>query len=131
MSRRTLAAAAAVFVLWAMLDFVIHGMILRGVYERTERLWRPEGEMRMGLMYLVLAVAALCFTLVYERFVGRRNVRVAVLYGLLYGVGTGVSMGFGTYSVMPIPQVLAVGWFAGAVVEATAGGLVLGLVIRE
>ncbi len=32
---------------------------------------------------------------------------------------------------MPIPRVLAIGWFFGTVVEAAVAGLLLGLIVRR
>jgi hypothetical protein len=40
-------------------------------------------------------------------------------------------MGYGSYSVMPIPYVMAFVWFLGSVVEAAIGGLVAGLIINK
>ena len=37
-------------------------------------------------------------------------------------------MGYGTYSVMPIPYSMALTWFLGAVVEGAAAGLLVGSV---
>lgn len=52
-------------------------------------------------------------------------------YGFLYGIAVGVGMGYGTYSVMPIPYFMALTWFLGSVLEATLGGLLLGIIIRK
>jgi hypothetical protein len=40
-------------------------------------------------------------------------------------------MGYGSYSVMPIPYKMAFIWFFGSVVETTSGGLLLGLIIKK
>jgi hypothetical protein len=40
-------------------------------------------------------------------------------------------MGYGTYSVMPIPYSMALTWFLGAVVEAALAGLLVGKIIHE
>lgn len=50
---------------------------------------------------------------------------------MLFGLGAGVSMGYGSYSVMPIPYHMAFTWFLGSVVEATVGGLILGAIVRD
>jgi len=49
----------------------------------------------------------------------------------LYGAGYGISMGYGSYSFMPIPYSLALIWFLGTVVELTIGGVLLGLIVKE
>jgi hypothetical protein len=40
-------------------------------------------------------------------------------------------MGYGSYSVMPIPYHMALTWFLGSVVEASVGGMIAGLIIKE
>jgi hypothetical protein len=88
-------------------------------------------EMKTGLMYVTVLVAAAAFVFIYARFITNKGVKTAVLYGLVYGIGAGVPMGYGSYSVMPIPYVMAFVWFLGSVVEATIGGLVAGLIINK
>jgi hypothetical protein len=129
--KRTILAVLAVFVSWSALDFVIHGLILGSTYAATPQLWRPMPEMKMGLMYFTVLVASAAFVYIYARFIAEKGVKTAVLYGLVFGIGEGTAMGYGTYSVMPIPYVMAFVWFAGSVVEAVAAGLVAGLIIKK
>jgi len=130
MGKKILWATLAVFVTWCVLDFVIHGVILKTTYEATANLWRPMAEMKMGLMYGVVLISAFMFTLIYGWLVGEKSLGTGVKYGLLYGIGLGVGMGYGSYSIMPIPYSMALTWFLGAVAEATLGGLLLGMIIR-
>ncbi len=129
--KRTVLAVLAVFVTWSALDIVIHGLILGSAYEATPSLWRPMAEMKMGLMYFTVLVGSAAFVYIYARFITAKGVKTAALYGLIFGIGTGVPMGYGMYSVMPLPYSMAFVWFLGAVVEATVGGLVAGLIIKK
>jgi len=131
MLKRILLATVAVFVAWEVLDFVIHGLILRDAYAASPELWRPMADMKMGLMYIVGAIAAFCFAGVYGWLVRPKSLNAALKFGLLSGIGAGVSMGYGSYCVMPIPYAMAFTWFAGTVVQALVGGLLAGVIIRE
>ena len=131
MLKRILLATVAVFVAWEVLDFVIHGLILREAYAASPGLWRPMADMKMGLMYIVGAIAAFCFAGVYGWLVRPKSLNAALKFGLLSGIGAGVSMGYGSYCVMPIPYAMAFTWFAGTVVQALVGGLLAGVIIRE
>lgn len=128
---RIVGAILAVFVVWGVCDFVIHGVILKETYEQTAQFWRPMAEMRMGLMRLVTLISAAAFVLIYAKFVSEKSLKRAVLYGLLMGVGYGVSMGYGTYAVMPIPYKLAFVWCHGTLIECVLGGLVTGLIVKN
>ena len=131
MVKKTGIAIIAVFILWSILDFVIHGVILSEAYKATAELWRPMEEMKMGLMYMIGLIYSIGFVLIYVLFFKDKNIKTALKYGLIFGVVAGISIGYGTYSVMPIPYSMAFTWFLGTVVELTLGGLIIGLIIHD
>ena len=130
MLKRTLLAIVAIFIVWSVLDFIIHGMLLQSTYEATADLWRPMDEMDMPLMYAVTLVFTVCFVLIYALLVERRSLSSGILYGTLFGLATGVSMGFGSYTYMPIPLTLAVSWFFGVLVELIVAGAITGALLK-
>jgi hypothetical protein len=129
--KRIVLAVVAVFIAWSAMDFVIHGMILASSYEATARLWRPMNEMKMGVLHLAVLINTLAFVCIYALLVTEKGIGSGVKYGLLFGLGTGFSMGFGTYSFMPIPLHMAVAWFTGTLVETLVGGVIVGSIIRK
>ena len=129
--KRIVLAVVAVFIAWSALDFVMHGLILASSYEATARLWRPMNEMKMGVLYLAVLINTLAFVCIYALLVAEKGIGSGVKYGLLFGLGTGFSMGFGTYSFMPIPVYMAVAWFIGTLVETLVGGIIVGSIIRK
>lgn len=131
MAKKTALAVLAVFLTWSVLDFIIHGVVLSSAYASTPQLWRPMNEMKTGVLYFTVLIAAAAFVYIYARFVSDKSMRNAVMYGLIFGIGSGVSMGYGSYAVMPIPYTIAFGWFLGSLVEAVAAGLVTGLIIKR
>jgi len=131
MSKRIVLAILAVFVAWGVMDFVIHGILLQSIYADTAHMWRPMEEMNMRMMYLVSLVSASAFVLIYASLTSIRSIKLGVLYGLLFGLATGASAGFGTYCVMPIPMALAWGWFLGMLAEATVAGAIAGAIIKS
>ena len=96
----------AVFIAWSVMDFVIHGMILRSSYAATAALWRPMGEMKMTVMYVSVFIASLTFVLIYFLLISKKGISTGIQYGLLFGLSTGVPMGYGSFSVMPIPYLM-------------------------
>jgi len=75
---RCILAMIAVFVSWSVLDFVIHGVLLKSTYEATVEMWRPEKEMKMGLMSVVTLIAAIAFTSIYCCLVDGKTSRLVV-----------------------------------------------------
>lgn len=117
-----------VFVALMGMDFLLHGNLLATRYAETAQLWRPEAEMKMGVMALVTFIVALMFTLIYVLLVANKGLMTGLLYGLLYGIAVGVGAGFGTFSFMPLPYDLALSWFGIQVLESLVAGGLLGLV---
>ncbi len=130
MVKRAVLAVVAAFIGWSILDFVIHGLLLKSTYEATADLWRPAEEMKMPLMFFVTLVFAACFVAIYGLLVTQKSLISGIKFGALIGVATGTSMGFGSYCYMPIPLTLAWSWFFGNLVEAVAAGAVVGAILR-
>ncbi|MBN1447890.1 MAG: hypothetical protein JXA28_08155 [Bacteroidetes bacterium] len=131
MLKKILLSTLAVFVLWSLLDMILHYVLLAPMYEETSQLWRPMEEMKMHVTYLVGLIVSFCFSAIYGWLVHPKSMRHALLYGLIFGLGAGTSMGYGSYASMPIPYWLAFAWFLGVTVESLLGGLLLGWMVRN
>ena len=131
MSKRLLLAVIAVFVAWSILDFIIHGVLLQPTYEATANLWRPMEEMKMPLMYVVTLLFTASFVGIYGLLVTEKSLASGIKFGALFGLATGISMGFGSYTYMPIPLVLAWSWFFGSVVQAIIAGAITGVIVKS
>jgi len=129
MMKRILMATVVIFIAWSVMDFVIHGILLKPIYDATASLWRPMEDMNMPLMYLVTLVFAACFVLIYQ-MIERKSLATGIRYGLLFGIATGISMG-GLYSYMPIPMSLAWGWLGSVLVELLVAGVIVGLLLKS
>jgi hypothetical protein len=131
MAKRIVLAVVAVFICWSVVDFVVHGILLQSAYAETASLWRPMGEMKMGLMYLVSFISCLVFTLIYALLVAKKSLGTGLAYGTLFGLGAGISMGYGTYSVQPIPYMMALSWFLGTLARSVLAGLIVGGIVMD
>jgi hypothetical protein len=129
--KKLLLTILAVFITWVVMDMVIHGLLLGKSYMATAELWRPMEDMKRGIIWAATLISAAVFTGIYASFFGRKTMGTALAYGLLFGIGAGISMGYGTYAVMPIPYHMALIWFTGTLAETLAGGFILGLVFKE
>jgi len=131
MLKKYLLSVLLVFVLWSVLDFVIHGIILSQAYQATASLWRPMAEMKTGLMYLSSLITAAAFVGVYALLVTDKSIKTGILYGVLMGLFSGVPMALGSYSYMPITGYIAVVWFCGSVILMTLAGLCVGAILKK
>ena len=131
MLRKLLIPTLVVTLAWAVLDFIMHGILLRSLYAATPALWRPLGEMKMGVIYFSTFVAALAFTSIYHNFIRPKGAPIALLYGIWFGIAHGITFGYGSYGSMPIPYAMALTWFLGSIVEGVVAGMIVGAMVKE
>ncbi|MGD8561580.1 MAG: hypothetical protein PVG03_03560 [Desulfarculaceae bacterium] len=131
MAKRIIWAVVAVFLAWAILDFLIHGVLLRSAYEATASMWRPMNEMNLPLMYFVTLIFSLCFVLIYGLLIGQKSVTSGIKFGALFGLAVGVSAGFGSYVFMPIPLSLAWSWLFGTWAQGVVAGVIVGVIVKS
>src|SRR5713101_2403803 len=132
-TKRWLLASVAVLVVVAVLDFVIHGVLLSGVYKQTASIWRPDMQQVMWIFWLGYLVFAPFFALIYVKGYekGKPGLGQGFRYGLYVGAMLSVMSSFGWYVILPIPLVLALYWFLAMLVEFILAGVAAGLVYHE
>ena len=130
-TKRFCLASLATFIFIFAFDFVFHGILLKGLYEQTMHLWRPEDEY-MKLMHWSLASQILfvvmfgwIFLKGYENKGPLEGIRYGVLIGLLFS-----SLYIGMYSYKPISLELVIAWVAGGIVELGLAGGIFALIYK-
>lgn len=131
MSKKVWIGALVVFVVIAIWEFLVHAVLLKDLYMQTAALWRPEAEMKMGVFYMVYAIQAFFFTLIFSKGYEGKGVSEGIRYGILVGVLMAVGMGYGTYGAMPIPYALAMQWFLYGVIEFLLAGIAVAIVFGK
>lgn len=86
-------------------------------------------QMNMPLTYFVTLVVTGCFVLIYGLLIGKKSLASGIRFGALFGLTNGISMGFGSYSDVPIPLTLAWSWFLGSWIKAITAGAIVGAII--
>ncbi len=122
---RSIIAIIVIFIVWAALDFAMHGVILASQYEETESLWRPDAERDYPVIYGSLGIAVIMFVAIYG-FFRRKGLWTGFFYGLFFALAAGTPMAYGAYAVMPIPYEMALTWFVGTLVKGALAGLIVG-----
>ncbi len=133
-TRKFATASIAAFVVISVVAFVIHGVLLSGVYQRAAAAFRPEADARglFWLFYVGYLVFAVFFTFIYTK--GYERDRGGLAQGLRFGFYVGVMIGalesLAWYVVLPVPAELALCWFFAYVAMALAAGATVGFLYR-
>ena len=133
MQKKFYLAAVIVFVAISIMNYLLHGLILSGLYSQSASVWRPMGEMMkmMWITYVSTFISSVAFTYIYYKGIMNKSTYRGLWYGLSYGIAIGVGMGYATYVMIPMPYGLAFGWFLGAVITYGIAGLITGMIIKE
>ena len=134
-TKRWLLASVAVFGVILVLEFLIHGVLLQGIYQQTASVWRSQAEMQrlMWIFWVGYLVFAPFFALIYAKGYekGKPGLGQGFRFGLYMGAMLSVVHSYGWYVILPIPLVLACYWFAAIFVESIAAGIAAGLVYHD
>jgi hypothetical protein len=134
-TKRWLLASVAVLVVIAVLEFVIHGVLLSDLYKQTASIWRPQKDMQQTMWifwigYLVFApLFALIYVKGYEK--GKPGLGQGLRFGFYVGAMLSVMNSFGWYVLLPIPLALAFWWFVATLAVYVAAGAAVGWVYRS
>ena len=132
--KKMVTASITVIVLFLLMDYVLHGILLKGLYAETASLWRvPEALGRlMWIFWVVDAIMALLLVWLFAKGweAGKPWLGQGFRFGLILGLLFALPMGFSMYAMIPIPFSLALGWFAGALVEFVIASLAAAWVFR-
>jgi hypothetical protein len=125
MSNKFWLGFVAVFVALVAMDAVINTMLMKGDYEATAALWRPEAEMKIWIFQVVSAFVAFFFTLIFSKGYEGGGLMEGVRYGFYVGMMMAVPMAYGSYGAMPIPYGFALKWFVFGMLEYIVAGIIL------
>lgn len=128
--KRYVITSLAVYVALQILDFIIHGGILSGIYEQTASLWREDMEKFMWLMYLVNFVFSFILVYIFTKGYEGRGIMEGVRFGFWVGLLLTIPQAFGSYAIWPIPFQLAIWWFVLGTIQLIIVGIVAAAVYR-
>lgn len=124
-------ATVAVFVLWSVIDFLVHGVMLHAAYQETLHLWRPEDQVHALLMSAVTLFFGFMLVVTYGYYVVPKSLATGLGFGAALGIGVGVLIGLGSFAYMPILLYLAIAWCLVNFVKIALAGLIAGQLIKE
>ncbi len=131
-TKKFIIASLVVFVLYEVLSYLIHGVILSKAYMDTADLWRSMEDMnsKSWIMWVGDLVKAFLFVYIFIKGLENKGWMEGVRFGVVFGLYVGIGMGIGTYATSPIPFTLALQWFAFTVVQLVLCGIAAALIYK-
>jgi hypothetical protein len=128
MNKKLWLGFVAVFVLSFLLDILVNNFLMMKEYMETAQLWRPQAEMKTGVILIVELCFAFFFTFIFSKGYEGKGAMEGLRYGLYVGLMMNVTGAYMTYATMPVPYMLALKWFLFGTVQYMIYGAVLGLI---
>lgn len=108
--QRLLIAFVAVYVLAAVLNFIIHGLFLMSTYEGLSSIWRPDMDRLMWIQWVTGIFFSFFFVYIFVRGYEAKGVLESVRFGLIIWGFASIPMIYGQYMVYPLPYSLVLKW---------------------
>lgn len=130
--KRFIGAALVAFVFMFFYDWIVHGVLLRGLYHQTPQVWRGFADMAskipLGIFFQLILSVWLAF--VFTQLFKAGGVGRGLIFGLFFGVFAGI-LAASWYLWVPVAAALAWIWFASALVQSLIIGAIIGAIYRK
>jgi len=129
MNKKLWIAFFVVFVVWIVLNVVVHSAILGAAYQSDEmmKVWRPDMMSKMYITYINTFIMSFFFVLIYSKWYKRGNIAEGIQYGVYVGFLMATPMAYSLYAMFPIPYPIAVQWFMYGMIHYIIIGIVVAL----
>ena len=118
----------AIYVVWQILGYLIHNVLLVPHYSLLTDVFRPE--LKTSLMFVSSALYLYLFCRIFVGGYEGRGIGEGVRFGLLIGLFMSVPMALDQYAVYPITAALAVWWFVTGVISWVIVGAIFAAIYR-
>src|SRR4030042_1308225 len=122
--KRFIIASVVVYVVFIVLDFIIHGIILSDTYKALSGIGRPDMMSFMWIFYAAGLLFAFLFVYIFIKGYEGKGILEGARYGIIIGLLIYVVGMFGQYAMYPLPLTLVIQWFVYGMIECVIGGIV-------
>lgn len=124
MMKGMLLGGVAAFVFVFLFEFVVHGVLMKGMYEATMNVWRPQSECNMAVGLLSQFLFAIAIAFFYPIVGPDKECKKAGPFG--FGLGLVMAMPqIATYCYLPIPLSISLLWALASFVKAFGSAFVV------
>jgi hypothetical protein len=133
MNKKLWTGFIVIFIVWNILDYIVHGVLLRADYTSPEmvRLLRADMHDKMWIFYLVSLITSFFLTLIFSKWHTGKGLGEGIQFGVYVGLLCGTPMSYSSYAMYPIPSPLAMQWFIYGMLQFIILGIVLSLIFGK
>lgn len=128
--KKFLTGGIVIFIIFQLLDFLVHNIILGNTYMSMTNVWRPDMMSKMWIMYASSFVFSFLMMYVFIKGYEARGIMEGVRFGIVIGLMTNGMGAFYQYAVYPLPFSLIIQWFLYGLVEFIIAGVAASLIYK-
>ena len=128
--KRFALATIGAFLFVFVFEFLWHGILMKGMYDATSSVWRPEEESNMLFIFAAQFLFALVLAFIYTK-IGKH---ISCKRGIAFGFFTGLLMAMpelGTYCYLPIPLTITLMWMLSTLIKGLGAGMTIAAIYRD
>ncbi len=130
-AKRIIPAILVTFIFVFIFEWVLHGILLKGMYEATPQLWRPQAVMPQYMPFLGLGqfLFTVFLGLLFVKGYEGRGIGEGLRFGLLVGLLL-APINLVWYAIQPLAPTLIAYWIIGSIIEMLIAGAILAAICR-
>ena len=117
------------FVFIFAFEFLWHGFLMKGMYDATSSIWRPEEEAKMHYIFasqfLFAVVLSYIYTMIGKHIACKRGIAFGFFAGLLLAMPQ-----LGTYCYLPIPLTISLMWMLAEFLKCLGAGMTIAAIYK-
>jgi hypothetical protein len=130
---RVAIAAVVTWVVYLGVSFLVHAVLLTGIYERHRAVMRPEDQANaiLPVGFVFALVGFFAFAYAYAKgYEGGPGLQEGLRFGVLVGILLCCFGAIWQYMVWPVSGTLLVAWMIDFIVEFSLYGMIVGLLYK-
>lgn len=128
--RNFLLTGVIVFAGIVALEYIAHQVVMLEWYQKTAKVWRAEDDMNLVYTFLSQFLFAMVFVFIFTRNYENKGIAEGIRYGTYVGLLI-AALQVATYSYLPIPLTIMLGWVVVSFVKGLISGVITSLVYTE
>ncbi len=111
-------------------DMFWHAYLMKGMYDATISVWRPESEYNMAVMFVSQFLFAVAFVFAFSKLNQHLPCKKGIMFGLIFGLVLAMP-DLGAYCYLPIPLKISLLWMLASILKCVGSGVVIAFICRE
>jgi hypothetical protein len=128
--KRVLIATVVGYIIFEVMSFLIHGVLLMEAYAALPGLWRPEMQSYMPFMYIGDLIFNLFFVIFFAKGYEGKGLMEGVRFGLYVSALTTIPGMLAQFAVYPVTTLLTSMWIVTGVIQMVILGIVVSLIYK-